>query len=402
MAQSNRTDNLVGNTGVKRPVAVATTANITLSGEQTVDDIAVVDGDRVLVKDQTDGIENGIYVANTGTWVRAPDCDGVYDLVEGTLIKANAGTANSGFWYCSTTGTIVVGTTSIAFAGASTILAVVSAYMQTMLDDANAAAARVTLGQNAQILWSGTAGGSADALTLTPTPAAESLTTGLTVLFKSGAAANTGATTLAVSGLAATAVQVNGAACAGAEIAANQWYMALYDGSAFQLSPIGGFPHLLGQVQFPATQRPSADPNTLDDYAGPLPWTPLLTDESRDDEGQTGTFTGRYTKIGNIVFIECWISMLGLGSMTAGNNAFITGLPFTSLNVSGLGANLSVGQALNLAITAGNSMVGHILPNTDEIALQLWDATTGVTTMLISEVTSGGAFSLSGFYMAAA
>ncbi len=146
MAQSNRTDNLVGNTGIKRPVAAATTAAITLSAEQTIDGVAVVTGDRVLVKDQSDGVENGIYVVDTGAWTRAPDCDGSYDLVEGTLIKANGGTANSGFWYCSTTGTIVVGTTSIAFAGASTVLAVVSAFAQTLLDDTTAAAFRTTLG----------------------------------------------------------------------------------------------------------------------------------------------------------------------------------------------------------------------------------------------------------------
>jgi len=45
----------------KAPVRVGTTANITLSAAQTIDGVAVVADDRVLVKDQTDGTENGIY-----------------------------------------------------------------------------------------------------------------------------------------------------------------------------------------------------------------------------------------------------------------------------------------------------------------------------------------------------
>ena len=51
--------------GIKAPVVVATIANITLSGEQTINSVAVVAGDRVLVMNQTDPVENGIYVAAT-------------------------------------------------------------------------------------------------------------------------------------------------------------------------------------------------------------------------------------------------------------------------------------------------------------------------------------------------
>jgi len=47
---------------VKYPVLVATNAAITLSGTQTVNSTAVIAGNRVLVKDQTDTSENGIYM----------------------------------------------------------------------------------------------------------------------------------------------------------------------------------------------------------------------------------------------------------------------------------------------------------------------------------------------------
>lgn len=102
---------------IKVPCRVATTANITLSGEQTIDGVAVVDGDRVLVKDQTTASENGIYEVDTGAWDRAPDWDGVGDVVTGTTVYVTSGTVGVGFWKVTTSGTIVVGTTSVALSG---------------------------------------------------------------------------------------------------------------------------------------------------------------------------------------------------------------------------------------------------------------------------------------------
>ena len=68
--------------GVNRkvPVRVETTANIVLSGEQTINSVAVVNGDSVLVKDQTDQTQNGIYVASTGAWARRNDADSSTEL----------------------------------------------------------------------------------------------------------------------------------------------------------------------------------------------------------------------------------------------------------------------------------------------------------------------------------
>ena len=92
---------------IKVPVRVATTANITLSGLQTIDGVTLVADDRVLVKDQTTQSENGIYVADTSTWDRAIDFDGVFDVVEGTIVVVNQGSANgSSAWRVETTGTI--------------------------------------------------------------------------------------------------------------------------------------------------------------------------------------------------------------------------------------------------------------------------------------------------------
>lgn len=72
--------------GIKAPVKVATTANITLSGLQTIDTYDVQSGDRVLVKDQTVPTENGVYIASSGAWQRSTDWNASNDLADGVLI----------------------------------------------------------------------------------------------------------------------------------------------------------------------------------------------------------------------------------------------------------------------------------------------------------------------------
>lgn len=107
---------LQGSIAYKAPVRTASTGDLTLSGLQTVDGVSLSAGDRILVKDQASGAENGIYMAASGAWTRAPDFDGAYDVVEGTLIHVNQGTTNAvSFWRVSTAGTIAVGTDSLSF-----------------------------------------------------------------------------------------------------------------------------------------------------------------------------------------------------------------------------------------------------------------------------------------------
>lgn len=83
---------------VKKSVRVATTANITLSGTQTIDGVAVVAGDRVLVKDQTTASQNGIYVVAAGAWSRAADANTISKLA-GALVNVDSGTVSGGLRY---------------------------------------------------------------------------------------------------------------------------------------------------------------------------------------------------------------------------------------------------------------------------------------------------------------
>ena len=99
----------------KLPVDAATTANITLSGTQTIDGYAVTAGMRVLVKNQTTIANNGVYIVAAGAWSRASDCNTWANLYKAYYIILN-GTANKGSSYTSTvpsTGTL--GTTDVTF-----------------------------------------------------------------------------------------------------------------------------------------------------------------------------------------------------------------------------------------------------------------------------------------------
>lgn len=95
-------------------VRVATTANITLSGLQTVDGVTLAAGDRVLVKDQTTGSANGIYVAASGAWSRASDFDAAGEVVTGAYVPVQAGT-QAGAFVLVTQAPITVGTTALVF-----------------------------------------------------------------------------------------------------------------------------------------------------------------------------------------------------------------------------------------------------------------------------------------------
>lgn len=73
---------------------VATTANITLSGEQTIDGV-LTSSSRVLVKNQSTTSQNGIYVTSSGAWSRATDYDTAVEIKRGTSTFILSGTTNN-------------------------------------------------------------------------------------------------------------------------------------------------------------------------------------------------------------------------------------------------------------------------------------------------------------------
>jgi hypothetical protein len=101
---------------VKASVRAATTGDISLSGLQSVDDVSLADGDRVLVKDQNLPSQNGIYRVSSGVWTRSSDADISDDLTAGTFTFVEEGTINADSgWVLTTNQPIAVGTTGLSF-----------------------------------------------------------------------------------------------------------------------------------------------------------------------------------------------------------------------------------------------------------------------------------------------
>ncbi|WP_421548430.1 phage tail protein [Pseudomonas sp. QD4] len=101
----------------KHSALVATTANIALSGILTIDDVLLPADARVLVKNQAQAKDNGLYVMSaTGVWKRAQDADSSAEVTPGLFVSIEKGTVNGdSVWQLVTDGPITLGTTPLAF-----------------------------------------------------------------------------------------------------------------------------------------------------------------------------------------------------------------------------------------------------------------------------------------------
>jgi hypothetical protein len=102
----------------KESVRAATISDIILYGEQTIDGIVVSIGDRVLVKNQVDNKQNGIYTVSASDWVRATDADNTpsNEVSGGMFTFVESGTVNSDTgWVLTTNGSVTLDTTPLTF-----------------------------------------------------------------------------------------------------------------------------------------------------------------------------------------------------------------------------------------------------------------------------------------------
>lgn len=105
----------------KEPVRVATTADATFNtafqNAAVVDGITLATGDRILIKNQSTGSQNGIYVVNaTGAPTRATDADVSAEVPPGMVVPVEEGSANAdSVWILTTNGPITLGTTTLSF-----------------------------------------------------------------------------------------------------------------------------------------------------------------------------------------------------------------------------------------------------------------------------------------------
>jgi hypothetical protein len=112
-ASKQYVDSMAAGLSPKAPVKAATTANITLSGAQTIDGVSCVAGDRVLVKNQTTAAQNGIYVVATGAWARAADMDNWSEVPSANVWVQTGSTQGDFAYYCTADAGGTLGTTAI-------------------------------------------------------------------------------------------------------------------------------------------------------------------------------------------------------------------------------------------------------------------------------------------------
>lgn len=120
-ASKSYVDSTINGLDVKESVHLATTAAGTLASSfaagQTIDGVALVAGDRILIKDQADASENGVYTVNaSGAPTRATDFDADSEVTAGAFFFVEEGTTNGNNGFTLTTNdAITVGTTDLTF-----------------------------------------------------------------------------------------------------------------------------------------------------------------------------------------------------------------------------------------------------------------------------------------------
>ena len=109
-------DSVAQGLDVKASCVAGSTGNLTLSGTQTVDGVDLVAGNRILVKNQTNAAQNGIYVVASGAWTRSNDANAWSELVSAfTFIEQGTTLADTG-WVCTVDAGGTLDTTAVSFA----------------------------------------------------------------------------------------------------------------------------------------------------------------------------------------------------------------------------------------------------------------------------------------------
>ena len=111
----------------------------------------------------------------------------------------------------------------------------------------------------------------------------------------------------------------------------------------------GGILQLSSGITFPATAVAASDANTLDDYEEGT-WTPVVSFGGAS-VGITGTFSGTYTKVGNVVTVCYIVSFTSKGTSTGSMK--VAGLPFTAGNVNNTISGFGYVHRLAALQTAG-------------------------------------------------
>ena len=213
------------------------------------------------------------------------------NFVSGTVISSSQVDANN-------TDIATALTQSIAVDGQSAVTADIplTAHKLTGVSAGSAATDSLNLGQAQAeaFVWCGTAGGSANAITLAPTPAITAYAAGQRFVWMASGSVNTGATTVAVSGLSAIALQDNGAALVAGNHAASKMFMGILNTTStmqiMQVQSSGTDPLIIssltvnGASQLNGTLTAGVNDTGYDvKFFGATSGAYMLWDESADD-----------------------------------------------------------------------------------------------------------------------
>ncbi len=132
-----------------------------------------------------------------------------------------------------------------------------------------------------------------------------------------------------------------------------------------------------GQIKFPATQNPSSNPNTLDDYEEGT-WSPTLTFSVSGSATYNASFTGgRYTKVGRLVAVQGIVVVATTTAPTG--DVMIAGLPFTSSS-GGTAYQSATVIAGGLSAAIISALMARLSPSSSSI--ELYKASAGGFTAL--------------------
>ena len=213
------------------------------------------------------------------------------NFVSGTVISSTEVDANN-----SDVATAL--TQSIAVDGQSTVTGNIPMNAKKFTGVAAGSAAtdslNLTQAQAEAMIWCGTAGGSANAITLAPSPAITAYAAGQRFVWMASSTVNTGATTVAISGLSAIALQDNGAALVAGNHAASKMFMGILNTTStmqiMQVQSSGTDPLIIssltvnGASQLNGTLTAGINDTGYDvKFFGATSGAYMLWDESADD-----------------------------------------------------------------------------------------------------------------------
>jgi hypothetical protein len=247
----------------------------------------------------------------SGTFTR-PVASYVYDtVISETNVNAEMDGISTGL------------STAICKDGQTTITAnlPMATYRHTGVGNASARTDYAAAGQvqDGSFIWCGTAGGTADAITLTPSPAITAYATGGKFRWKAGSSANTGAMTINVSSVGAKAAQMNGSALSSGAHKANKYYEGVYDGTQFQIWEIGGTSAFIHTLIDDATAAAAA--TTLGLGTGDSPQFTAVELGHATDTSLTRSAAGRLAVEGKNALLDGQTDALSAGYSADGYNA---------------------------------------------------------------------------------